>query len=933
MNKISIFHFTFFTILFTAFAFSANNAYAQGLSDEDDEWETETLDALQPIWIQSRATPVNTKNTLPSSEVNRPRIAISGAQLPIVGKKENDAKIVAESTGTIAVKPIPLPIKPAPAPAKPAVVEVRSRPMSMEKTIVMNISTNVGTMIVAPATKKEINIQLPENSMPKTDLILNAPKEAVIAPILITDKTVYSKPLAIDKKAMDNKADLAISANIIAPKTEKTVVTKLPEATIPNGTLLAAVNLESLSREMPKTTPKTMPKTIEAVKLTATKPVEIQKEADNTAIKTAVKPIKTAAFSPIPASKPGFAMAASQEDLTIAPVEKTEETIAEKAAQIKTAKLELPTKTRIEANEPKINVPANIPIKSGVASAKLIPKASVAAKRVTTAELEGENRQSYAQAYEEFRVSNYAQAAPFLKEIIVAEPRFADGYRMLVECEEKQGNYKKAITYYQKYLEFFPNNEKDWFNLSLLYSKIKDMDRAVEACKRSIDINPDYEKGKRRLVNLYATTGRTEELAAETTDEGIFKYALVLYKQKKLVEAIERVNMMQTPTTDGHYLRGICYRKLNQDDNAIAAYNQAIALNPAHFDAITELGILYYNQTKYAEACEHFGKATSMKTSDMELAMFYGRALVFNKEPKRAISYLEKAVAANPKDLDARRFLAYAYLAADKQYDNEEAKAKVRAEAPTGLAESTTKTRNQFYNEGVKLIETGDYAAAIPKFEQAEKEDSREPRIFYMKGLAYFNLKDYSKAITAFTKTTKIDASYTKAYEGLAKAYYQQEDGDKAAENYELAIQKGGATLSNYSELAAIYAFTNQSERAALYFEKAIGLAPQNAELRFNYGTTFLNTNQFNKAIEQLKKAAEISPKYWAAYYNIGQVYLKQEKLDEAMAVGEKLIAQNPQYANGYALCAIVCNKRGDSYNQEKYAKQAKKLDPSLPFD
>ncbi len=897
MNKISIFNATFYAILFSAFAFSANNVYAQGLSDEDDEWETETLDALQPIWIQSRATPVPAQKPVTSTApVNRPRVAVSGAQLPVANKKENDAKIVAESTRTPTVA-----VKPAVIPVKPAVLEVRSRPMPMAKTVAISASPTTTTNLVVPTTSKDITIQLPENAAPKTDIVLNAPKDAISLPKIVENV----KPIEPVKATQ-------------------------PENTIANGTLLAAANLESSSR---KTTNKDAVNntpvnnvainnkvTIEAAKvIEPTKPMAAKPlEAD----KTNAKPLKTASFTPVPASKPALAIATSKEDLTI--VE------AEKPAKIAP---QLPAETKIEATEPKINVPADIPVKSGVASAKLMPKAAVAAKRVTTAELEGENRQAYAQAYEEFRVSNYAQAAPFLKDIVVAEPRFADGYRMLVECEEKQGDYKKAITYYQKYLEFYPNNEKDWFNLSLLYSKIKDMDRAVEACKRATDINPDYEKGKRRLVNLYAATGRTEELAAETTDEGIFKYALVLYKQKKLTETIERVNMMQTPTTDAHYLRGVCYRKLNQDDKAIAAYNQAIALNPNHFDATTELGVLYYNQTKYAEACEYFGKATAMKTNDTELSMFYGRALVFNKEPKRAISYLEKAVAANPKDQDAKRFLAYAYLAADKQYESEEAKAKVRTEAPAGLAESTTKTRNQFYNDGVKLIEAGEYAAAIPKLEQAEKEDSREPRIFYMKGLAYFNLKDYAKAIAAFTKTTKIDAGYTKAYEGLAKSYYQQEDGDKAAENYELAIQKGGANLGNYSELAAIYAFTNQSERAAFYFDKAINLAPQNAELRFNYGTTFLNVNQYNKAIEQLKKATEIAPKYWAAYYNIGQAYLKQEKLDEAMAVGEKLIAQNPQYANGYALCAIVCNKRGDSYNQEKYAKQAKKLDPSLPFD
>ncbi len=910
-------HFLLRLSFILSISLCANAVFAQGLSDEDDEWETETLDALQPIWIQSRAKTVSPpsapQNVAPSKTAppaNRPRIAVTGVALPTINTqqqaakiavKQAETKVVAESTATPKIEPQMV-----------AAVKVRSQPLILPKKIVANNSNLVGSpaQITSPNTK-EIDIKLPENTSPQTDIAFKLPSESIKK----TTTIVYSKPLQLDKKITANSLTLPTTATISSPSSNKEKVISLPNNTLPNGTVLANINLAPSIASI-----ETKP-VVKAEKSNA-----VEKMSKTTVIKSA--DLKTIAFTPLPASKPNLALALPHEELPKS-MGKTKAVVVDKNKAI------TPIESKIEVADAHVNIPAEAPpIKSGTAAAEKLPTKEVsAAQKVTTAELEGDLRTAYANAFEHFKVSNYTQAEPYLKQIIATEPRFADGYRMLVECYEKEGSYKKAISFYQKYLEFYPNNEKDWFNLSLLYSKVKNMDKAVEACERATSINPDYDKGKRRLVNLYAATGKTTELAAQTSDEGIFKYGLVLYKQKKLAEAIERLNKMQTPTADAHYLRGVCYRKLNEDDNAVEAYNEAISLYPNHFDAISELGVLYYNQKKYDLAVQYFGKAHSLKTNDTEIIFFYGRALIFNKEPKRAITYLEKVVSSNPKNADAKRFLTYAYYEAEKQQGNEEEKTTVAKDAPAGLAESATRLRNLYYNEGLKDLQNEDFHSAIQKFEQAGKEDAREPRISYSIGLAHFNLKNYPKAIEYFNKTAKLDPSYVKAYEALGKTYYAQENGDKAAESYELAIQKGGITFNNYSELAAVYSFNNQPERAAIYYEKAIKMEPTNAEIHFNYGTTLLNAHQFTKAIEHLQKATQHAPQYWAAYYNTGQAYLQQQKLDEAMAIGQKLIAQNPQYANGYALCAIVCNKRGDSYNQNKYAKMAKKLDSSLPFD
>jgi tetratricopeptide (TPR) repeat protein len=69
------------------------------------------------------------------------------------------------------------------------------------------------------------------------------------------------------------------------------------------------------------------------------------------------------------------------------------------------------------------------------------------------------------------------------------------------------------------------------------------------------------------------------------------------------------------------------YNDMNMPDKAIAAYRQAIALEPAYYLPYSELGVLYYRRGKYPEAAEEFRNTIAHSTGGVQSYINLGAVL------------------------------------------------------------------------------------------------------------------------------------------------------------------------------------------------------------------------------------------------------------------------------------------------------------------
>ena len=100
------------------------------------------------------------------------------------------------------------------------------------------------------------------------------------------------------------------------------------------------------------------------------------------------------------------------------------------------------------------------------------------------------------------------------------------------------------------------------------------------------------------LINYYLTAGESEE-------------------------ALQYLNMAKEGDPGNksyHFAEGTLYDKMGNEEKAVAAYEEAIEIDPTYFDAYYNLGVMYYNK-----AVEYFTEANNTMVLGVMASMWlYG---------------------------------------------------------------------------------------------------------------------------------------------------------------------------------------------------------------------------------------------------------------------------------------------------------------------
>ena len=160
------------------------------------------------------------------------------------------------------------------------------------------------------------------------------------------------------------------------------------------------------------------------------------------------------------------------------------------------------------------------------------------------------------------------------------------------------------------------------------------------------------------------------------------------------------------------------------------------------------------------------------------------------------------------------------------------------------------------YNEGAALANTGDYAGAIKKFEEAVA--AKPDLLAGWMALAKVGLKakEYPKAINAANKVLEIDDSDADMWGVLYGAYTATGDKAKAAE--------------------------------------AEAKMPKNAGALFNQAARLINQQKDGEAETLLKQAIELDDSMAVAYYELGMLYVRAGKSADAKTALMKYLELDP---------------------------------------
>lgn len=381
-------------------------------------------------------------------------------------------------------------------------------------------------------------------------------------------------------------------------------------------------------------------------------------------------------------------------------------------------------------------------------------------------------------------------------------------------------------------------------------------------------------------------------------------------EKKKAIAEIARNEQKFTATQ--WYDQGYNHAAKWELDEAIAAFDQAIALNPQYDYAYLNRGWAYYaknysgkkypfDENNFTKALADYNQAIAINPANSEA--YFRRADIHNVNGQLdlAIKDCSKAIALNPTNA---------------KYYLERGRLQVLGHFPQ--------------NEKAIL----DYSKAIslsPDFEDA----------YTRRGHAYFDLGQFDKAMADYTQAIRLAPTHSTNYYWLGRCYQSKGLYEEAVKYFDQSISlnpdgwsakyekadclrkiadlKQPFTATRWYEealgLSKTAPFSNVSivaDRAIEYFGKAITLDPTYTLAYFQRGKYYANfKNKPQLAIPDLTKAIQLGLQDSSAYFMLGTSHAKLGQYDQAILNFSWYIAATPK-ADGYVGRADAYAKNGE---------------------
>lgn len=182
------------------------------------------------------------------------------------------------------------------------------------------------------------------------------------------------------------------------------------------------------------------------------------------------------------------------------------------------------------------------------------------------------------------------------------------------------GKHKEALKYYEKSIEFSANQSiQVYYNIALLYNKLKKYKQAVESCQNALDLYDD-----------------------DTPTEFIFnKYAI-------------------------YYTLGLANFNLKKKNIALTHFFKSLELNDSYKDTYVNIGCIYNDFKKLDLAKEYLNKALKLDPQDFCALENLGWSFYLEKDFVKALKYTKKSVQLNSENADGFYNLGKIYTATKK---------------------------------------------------------------------------------------------------------------------------------------------------------------------------------------------------------------------------------------------------------------------------
>ena len=342
-------------------------------------------------------------------------------------------------------------------------------------------------------------------------------------------------------------------------------------------------------------------------------------------------------------------------------------------------------------------------------------------------------------------------------------------------------------------------------------------------------------------------------------------YAEAVNEYQQVIAAAAPNGVPRTTTTASnsdipaaYYGLGLAHTGLEQFEDAIAAYQRAIASAPDWAHTHAALGSAYASTHRYAEALNAYKMAVTLDANDEMIHHQIGNVYSKRGEHAAATRHQLRAIAIAPQFAAAH------------------------------------------YQLGLLYAHDMRWADAINAYRTAYQNDPALVEALYNLAQAHLRAGDAVAAREQMALFQERKAALTPLHQ--LRGALQRTQG--ATERSQLLINIGRFYLKN-----------GHYEKAVSEYQKALGMVPQSVAAYNGIGVAYTMLEKYDEAVAAQRKALALQPDFTKAHAGIGLAYLRQHKTESALKHYRQAVTLDPQFLEAHQKIAIIL------LNQERYAE------------
>lgn len=341
---------------------------------------------------------------------------------------------------------------------------------------------------------------------------------------------------------------------------------------------------------------------------------------------------------------------------------------------------------------------------------------------------------------------------------------------------EKRAQYHEAREIYEQVLAAFPNNVRAREGLRALPTSAPDASRFTTPREKIVEIIQQFERGQ----------------------------------YEKAIRGAKQIVKKEPGLGVAWKVVGLASQKAEKLEDAEAAFQRALQIEPTCFETHNNLGVVFSEQGKFEQAVASYQKSGEANPRYFRAFFNLGIALRDLDRLEEAVSAYEKAISLNSDHAESHHNLGNIY---SDQGSFE--KARAAYEKALALEPGYAEAHDNF---GVLYYRTGDLKGSIDEHTRAIEIKPGLAQAHNNLGIVYLDQARMKEAAESFGRAVQFQDDYADAYCNLAKVFNELGHHEQALKNANAALQ------ADPDFLQAMHEKVTALERAKSY-QEAIALS------------------------------------------------------------------------------------------------------------